>query len=286
MVKDKTDITGLNDSEMVEALAARPVLILPIGAVESHGDHLPAGTDNLLAARLAEELARVVDGRTPLLRLPVPPFGQVWSLGDAPGSFGVSNETVTRTIVEIARSAKAEGLSTLVVVNAHLGNAVAIRDAQHIAKEEGIVIANFFYPGAEAVIVTQREKPEAHAAHMHACEIETSYMLHLAPEHVEMSKAIANYPRFPADFSYVPYRWTEFSQSPVLGDARAAMAQKGRIILEAVLGPCRWRSFMLGRAKIRECRGQLAYFLRRPGSLAGLYSDCRDAARQDSVRLL
>ena len=234
-MKDKTDITGLNDSEMEAALAERPVLVLPIGAVESHGDHLPAGTDNLLAARLSEELAGTVAGAPPLLRLPVLPFGQVWSLGDAPGSFGVSNETVTRTIVEIALSAKAKGLKTMVVVNAHLGNAIAIREAQRIAKEEGFVIANFFYPGAEAVIASQREKPEAHASYMHACEIETSYMLHLAPGHVAMDKAIANYPVFPPDFAYVPYRWTEFSQSPVLGDARAATAEKGRIILEAVL---------------------------------------------------
>lgn len=232
---DATDITRLNDSEMKAALARKPVLILPLGAVESHGEHLPAGTDNLLAARLAEELVRVVGGTTPVLRLPALPFGQVWSLADAPGSFGISGETVTRALVEIALSARAKGLSTMAVVNAHLGNAAAIRDAQRAAREHGFTIANFFYPGAGPVIARQREKPEAHPAFMHACEIETSYMLHLSPGHVAMDKAIANYPQFPEDFDIVPYRWTEFSDSPVLGDARAATADKGRIIIEAVL---------------------------------------------------
>jgi creatinine amidohydrolase len=232
---DKTDISRLNDSEMVEALEAKPVLILPIGAVESHGDHLPAGTDNILATRLAEELVRFVDGATPLLRLPVMPFGQVWSLADAPGSFGISNATVTQAVVEIARSAKAKGLSILAVVNGHLGNANAIRDAQRIMREEGVTIANFFYPGSGPVIDELREEPEAHPAFMHADEIETSYMLHLAPDSVDMSKAIANYPTFPEDFSSVAYRWTEFSVSPVLGDARAATAEKGGKILAAVL---------------------------------------------------
>ena len=232
---DKTDVTGLNDSEMAVALARKPVLILPLGAVESHGDHLPAGTDNLLAARLAEELARVIGSETPILRLPVLPFGQVWSLADAPGSFGISGETVTRTLLEIALSAKAKGLSTMAVVNAHLGNAAAIRDAQRAAREHGFTIANFFYPGANAVIARQREAREAHPAFMHACEIETSYMLHLSPGHVAMDKAIANYPQFPEDFDIVPYRWTEFSDSPVLGDARAATSEKGRLIIEAVL---------------------------------------------------
>jgi len=232
---DKTDVSRLNDSEMEASLAEKPVLILPIGAVESHGDHLPAGTDNILATRLAEELVSTIRGGTPVLRLPLLPFGQVWSLGDAPGSFGISNETVTRTIVEIALSAKAKGLETMVVVNAHLGNAIAIREAQRIVKEQDFTIANFFYPGAERLIAEQRERPEAHAAFMHACEIETSYVLHLAPDAVDMDKAIANYPEFPEDFATVAYRWTEFSKSPVLGDARAATAEKGRIILEAVL---------------------------------------------------
>jgi creatinine amidohydrolase len=232
---DKTDITRLNDSDMVAALARRPVLILPIGAVESHGDHLPAGTDNILASRMAEELVRVVGGATPLLRLPVLPFGQVWSLGDAPGSFGISNETVTRSIVEIALSAKAKGLSVVAVINGHLGNANAIRDAQRIMREQGVTIANFFYPGSGAAIADLREKPEAHPAYMHADEIETSYMLHLAPDAVDMTKAIANYPVFPEDFSTVAYRWTDFSKSPVLGDATAATAEKGGKILAAVL---------------------------------------------------
>lgn len=232
---DKTDISRLNDSDMEAALAKTPVLLLPIGAVESHGDHLPAGTDNVLAARLVEELVKVIGGQTPVLRLPVLPFGQVWSLAEAPCSFGVSNETVSNTIVEIAESAGQKGIRTVAVVNAHLGNAVAIRDAQRRLRENGITLANFFYPGAGPVIEEVREKKQAHASYMHACEIETSYVLHLAPEAVDMTKAIENYPEFPEDFSTVAYRWTDFSKSPVLGDARAATAEKGEKILKVVL---------------------------------------------------
>jgi creatinine amidohydrolase len=60
-------------------------------------------------------------------------------------------------------------------------------------------------------------------------------MLHLAPEAVRMDKAVVNYPEFPSDFGEIAYRWSEFSASPVLGDATAATAEKGRIILDAVL---------------------------------------------------
>ena len=230
-----TDISSLSDAEMETALAKQPVLLLPIGAVESHGEHLPAGTDNILADRMTDALIRTIDGKTPVLRLPVMPFGQVWSLADAPGSFSLTNATVTNVLVEVARSAKSKGLSTVVLINAHLGNAFPIRDAQRIVKEEGITMANFFYPGANKEIDRVRERPEAHGSYMHACEIETSYMLHLAPESVDMDRAVENYPEFPADFDTVPYRWTEFSKTPVLGDARAATAEKGRAILEPVL---------------------------------------------------
>ncbi len=232
---NSADISALSDSALKEALKKRPVLLLPIGAVESHGEHLPAGTDNILAERLADALIETIGDATPVLRLPVIPFGQVWSLADAPGSFGVSNATVTNILLDIARSAKAKGLATVVVINAHLGNAAAIRDAQRLAKDEDIVMANFFYPGAERAIARVRERPEAHGAFMHACEIETSYMLHLAPESVDMNLATENYPEFPDDFDIVPYRWTEFSESPVLGDPRAASADKGQAILDEVL---------------------------------------------------
>lgn len=235
MFTRQADIEALNDSETLALLARKPVVLLPIGAVESHGDHLPAGTDNVLARRLASELVEQIAGSVPVMLLPLMPFGQVWSLSDAPGSFSLSNETVTRTVVEIGRAAKAKGLVTMVAVNAHYGNVAAIRDAQRILKDEGFVLANFNYPGAEEPTKAVRERPVAYSSYMHACEIETSYMLHLAPEHVRMDKAISNYPEFPSDFAELPYRWSEFSQSPVLGDATAATAEKGRIILDAVI---------------------------------------------------
>ncbi|MHC5395707.1 creatininase family protein, partial [Listeria monocytogenes] len=69
----------------------KPV-ILPIGAVEAHGPHLPLGTDNILASEYSAKIAAKTDGFV----LPVLPYGQVWSLQDFPGSLTLSNETVTK----------------------------------------------------------------------------------------------------------------------------------------------------------------------------------------------
>lgn len=229
------DVERLNDEETKALLALKPVLILPIGAVEAHGAHLPNGTDNLLARRLAEGLVERIAGRTPTMLLPVLPFGQVWSLSDQPGSFSLSDETVSRMLIEIGLSALGKGVRSMAAVNGHYGNLIAIRDAQRSLKEKGFTLAHFCYPGAGPVTARVRERPAAHPSFMHACEIETSYMLHLAPEAVRMELAIENYPRFPDDFGEVAYRWSEFSSSPVLGDARAASAAKGKAILDVVL---------------------------------------------------
>jgi creatinine amidohydrolase len=116
----------------------------------------------------------------------------VWSLADAPGSFSLSAETLTRVLVEIGLSAKAKGVTTLIAVNTHFGNVAALRDAQRLLKEESFTLAVFTYPGMSKIAERVRERPVAHPAFMHACEIETSYMLHLAPDDVRMDRAVEN----------------------------------------------------------------------------------------------
>lgn len=232
---ERAEVERLNDAEATSLLALKPVVMLPVGAVEAHGNHLPAGTDNVLARRLSAAVVERIAGETPVLLLPLLPFGQVWSLADAPASFSLSNETLSRTVTEIGRQLHGKGLSSLALVNTHYGNVTALREAQRLLKDDGITVAVLTYPGAAEPTKAVRETPVAHSAYMHACEIETSYMLHLAPELVRMDDAIVNYPDFPADFAEVAYRWSEFSPSPVLGDATAATADKGRTILAAVV---------------------------------------------------
>jgi creatinine amidohydrolase len=76
----------LNGEEARQILTARRLAILPIGALEAHGPHLPVGTDNLLAQAIAERVAEQLGG----VLLPLLPYGQVWSFQDFPGSLSVS----------------------------------------------------------------------------------------------------------------------------------------------------------------------------------------------------
>jgi len=229
-----TAAAELGDSATAALLARRPVALLPLGALESHGDHLPAGTDSILAERLTEALERAVPD-LPVWRLPLVPYGQVWSLEHAPGSLGIGGETLVAVLTDIARGAAAKGCAGLAVVNAHLGNAPYVREVQRRMKEQGFPVADLFYPGAGPATDRLREAPVARPGYMHACEIETSYMLHLAPDKVRMDLASPNYPAFPPEFGLLPLRWTEFTDSPVLGDPTRATAKKGAAILADVI---------------------------------------------------
>ncbi|MBO8162867.1 MAG: creatininase family protein [Brevibacillus sp.] len=223
----------LSSAEIGEKIRENPIAILPIGAVEAHGPHLPLGTDNLLAERLAEELA----SRTNALQLPTLPYGQVWSLKNFPGSINVRNESLINLLVDIGESVHQQGFRLFVMVNGHLGNAVALKEAarQLYQRCPGLKVLYLFYPGTKQVMEAVRETKAAHATYFHACEIETSYMLYLAPEYVDMSRAICDMPQIPALADVTPTPWEEFTKTAVLGDATLATREKGEAIIEAAL---------------------------------------------------
>lgn len=222
-----------NSVEVEEKIRKLGAAILPIGAVEAHGPHLPLGTDNLLASRLADKLAE----RTDSFVLPTLPYGQVWSLRNFPGSINVSNEALIRLLADIGESLYHQGFRLFIMVNGHLGNAVAMKEAARILYERvpELKVFYFFYPGTKEITAEVREASAAHGSYMHADEIETSYMLYLAGEYVDMSKAIDGAPQIPIEADFTPTPWEEMTASAVLGDATLATREKGERIIERSL---------------------------------------------------
>ena len=222
-----------NSFDIKEQIEQSKIAILPVGAVEAHGPHLPLGTDNILAERLSEKLASRVNG----LILPTLPYGQVWSLRNFPGSITVSNESLISLIVDIGKSLFKQGFTTFAMVNGHLGNGVAIKEAARVLYETcpGMRVFYFFYPGMNKAVEEIRETVSAHGTYFHACEIETSYMLYLSPEHVDMEKAITDIPDIPMDADVTPTPWEDFTETAVLGDAKLATKEKGKYVIDIAL---------------------------------------------------
>lgn len=219
-----------------EAAAAKPVALLPFGAIEEHGPHLPLGTDIVAADGLADRICAAAG----LIRLPTMPYGQVWSLAHFPGSLSVRDELLVGLITDVAEGLRRGGIRGLVLFTAHLGNVAALRTASRaLADGGGLPAIALAYPGLEQVGEEVRDTPRSHPSIMHADELETSVMLALDPGSVDMERAVAEYPQYPPDFQMAPSRWDTLSDSGVFGDATAATAGKGeRIVAHVVATAC------------------------------------------------
>ncbi len=168
--------------------------------------------------------------------LPCVPFGQVWSLGDVPGSIHVPDEVLSAYLFEIAKSLDRAGVKRMAVINAHMGNNHAVKAMlRKVYEELGMKAYQFTYPQADGVIREVCASQRPHKVLFHADEIETSYMLYLAPECVDMSRAISQDVIFPKDYEFTPVRWSAFMEKAVLGDACAASREKGKKIIDAVV---------------------------------------------------
>ncbi len=166
--------------------SGREVGLLPVGATEQHGPHLPTGTDTILATAIAE----AVSARTGALVLPSIAIGCSYGHGtELPGTFSVTPESLAHTVRQVVEWAAYSGLRRVLVVNGHFGNQAALGIASdHI---------RFHRPDLRIGTVSWWAATDEVAAQVlqdgediHANRAETSMMLAVAPEMVRMDRAM------------------------------------------------------------------------------------------------
>lgn len=217
--------------EAREVLRRRPLAILPLGATEQHGPHLPLGTDTFLAQEVARCLAMATGG----LLFPPLPVGYSWVWRDIPGTLMIDEDTLERVIKDIARNLFRQGFKTLVLINGHDANNAAMKYAvRELADEIPMRVLYFFYPGLEEAAAGLIESPRWHGM-IHACELETSLMLAVKPELCHMDRTVREYPEKPPAYGYSSLSLGTLSRSGVFGDATLATPDKGRQLLEFVV---------------------------------------------------
>ncbi|MBI4321845.1 MAG: creatininase family protein [Chloroflexi bacterium] len=217
------------------------VAMLPVGAVEQHGPHLPINTDNKLVWTVCSEAAR----RAPedILLLPLVPYGYCGMMMDYPGTISIEIDTLVSYLYDIVKSLAKHRFKRVLIVNGHGGNRAILETVGRRANAElGIACAGVTYWSLIAKQLQELRDSEPGGI-THACEMETSLYLHLDVAKVQMDKAVKDiaYPAgefFGLDFvrarvaDYNP-PWSTFSKSGVLGDPTVATAQKGAIWLDA-----------------------------------------------------
>ncbi|MHA1664609.1 MAG: creatininase family protein [Candidatus Njordarchaeales archaeon] len=217
--------------EEVQKEIKHRIVIIPIGAVEAHGPHLPLNTDTVIVQKIAEEVAK----RTRSLLLPVLNYGQLWSLKNFPGSIRIKEENIVAFLVDICESLHAHGAKLIVLISWHLGNANVIKKVARIMHDKhGVKVLYFLAPGIKEMR-KMCESKQWHPTYFHAEEIETSLMLAIRPDLVNMNKAISSYPSPPQTFGYLPHTWDEFTSLGVLGDPTKATAEKGKKMLNIAI---------------------------------------------------
>lgn len=177
-------------SPQIGALAAQNALVmLPVGQLEQHGNHLPVGTDAVIAERVVLAAADALDADFPTLTLPT-----LWAgysgreLLNWPGTIRVRTRVFADLVFDVVTSLANMGFPKVIVVNGH-GHHPGILEmvAREVADETGVYIAvvDVAKLAAEAV---QAHRKSAPGGCIHGGEFETSLMLHLG-EPVDMTQA-------------------------------------------------------------------------------------------------
>lgn len=204
------------------------VLILPVGATEQHGPHLPVNTDSLIASA-ACHYASAVTG-APVL----PCLAYTVSLGHTekwPGTFAIFHETLINTVRDIARWAVASGWKRLLIVNSHFGNDAPLRCVVDRLRFE--LVGRLLVAVRNTWTLTQSIAARFNhdAADWHANEAETSLLLHIAPELVHADRLSTSDDPDRTEGCVFPHMVAHTSANGVTGRPSEATAARGASLL-------------------------------------------------------
>ncbi|MCK4284384.1 MAG: creatininase family protein [Candidatus Brocadiae bacterium] len=228
----------LRSPQIGAAAEAGAVVILPVGQTEEHGPHLPVNTDATIAVRVCEEAARELEGSPPCYVLDPICYGYSQkALSAWPGVFRLPQETVIATLTHILKSLVGMGFRKIVIASTHGHHDGVVRVAARALADECGVGPGVVFPSALAADVLEGQGKAGWGGSCHAGEFETSVMLHLAPELVDMSAAVPDDRlalRFPYSSSqaFVSTWTTQQSVSGAYGDPTVATAELGKLLFE------------------------------------------------------
>jgi len=215
------------------------VALLPVGAIEQHGPHLPLDTDSFDAQYLAEQVALSSSPPRPLV-LPLIPYGVSYHHEDFAGTIDVAPGSLSSFVHDIGMSAARNGIRKLVIINGHGGNGPALHfAAQLINRDARIFTCVDSGETSDTDIARLSETPND----VHAGEIETSTTLALRPEAVRTDRLESFVPDFSSQYldfsskrSVTWYtRTARISESGILGDPTKASAEKGKQMWEVMI---------------------------------------------------
>ncbi|HZQ47445.1 MAG TPA: creatininase family protein [Verrucomicrobiae bacterium] len=223
---------------------ANKVVMLPLGSFEQHGPHLPLTTDTDIVTAVATGVERKRPRE--ILCLPTLWPGHSTHHLFFQGTMSVSQMPYIQLLVDLSRSIVNLGAKKVFLLNGHGGNDIPARAALRELKSEfpktRFVFASYWSLAAKTITQIRESGPGGLG---HACEMETSIMLHLCPNRVKMKLAKRDGPRHTDPYRksdmqygrpvYFVNEFHEISKSGVVGQPELASAQKGKRFLDGIV---------------------------------------------------
>jgi creatinine amidohydrolase len=226
-------------SENIRAAAKDAILVLPVGAVEQHGPHLPLTVDTEIPVRVASMLVE----RLNVIVAPAIPYGarslpQSGGGPSFPGTINIRGSVLTEYLKDVIAGYIATGFRSIVILNGHYENESFIFEALELCREEGklegtkVIAAGWWSFISDDILerLFGDHFPGWHAEHASACE--TSLMLYLRNDLVGPTRVDnATPPRpgiylFPADSSKISNRGVLGSSSPATAEIGLALCEE------------------------------------------------------------
>jgi creatinine amidohydrolase len=242
-------LPAYHDNDLTTASTERRdwIAVLPLGAHEQHGPHLPFETDTLIAEGLVLRLIPVLPGNLPVTFLPVEKIGYSVEHMDVAGTKTFAFDEAVARWLGIAEALHGKGIRKLVMLNAHGGNSPLMT----IVATEARIRFGMLAVATSWTRFGQPDgwiSPQDKAIDIHGGDIETSVMLALWPDKVDMKKA-ENFSsrqsvfteRFKHLRAYGPHafgwKMSDLNEKGVAGNASAATAERGeQLVAHAVKG--------------------------------------------------
>ena len=240
----------LTTREFAQLDPVRTIAILPVAATEQHGPHLPLSVDTMLADGLVAAALPHLPDDLSVLFLPTQAVGLSPEHMQFPGTLTLKAETVIQLWTQLGESVARAGINKLVLLNSH-GGQVGVMDivARDLRARLGMLVysVNWFnlpLLDLQGKDINAQFSNEEHRFGIHAGEIETSMMLALNPERVQMAQA-QNFHSTSKDraekfailgngkSAKLGWQMQDYNPAGAVGNAAAATAAKGQAVVDA-----------------------------------------------------
>jgi creatinine amidohydrolase len=212
--------------------------VLPAGAIEQHGPHLPCVVDSVVAAGIVGRALTLLADDVPAYALPPITYGKSDEHLHFPGTITLTGDLLQGTVIEIGESIYRSGFRKLLIVNAHGGQPqpldMAARELRLRHGDFVIIARSAWAVPHDDSFMPEHEREFA----MHAGHGETALMMALAPDTVRMDRAVVNVlepfpcPTLSGTRPAAAWCARDFGPSGVIGDPMGATPEQGFALLE------------------------------------------------------